>query len=328
MRQLTPRVILAFGVLTCASAARAACTDGDARLEAGDPAGAIALYEAAIARPACAEAVPLLRVNLAYAREQRARATDRPADYCAAQRAYTEALADATPSAAAAMKPSLDTMTARCVRPAQVMVRCERGATVEIEGLGAPRPCPALFTDVAPGDYTGRAVAASSAEVALRFTARPGETTEVAVALPSAAAITDDPPVPEAGAALTPYAWVSAGLAAVSAGVAIYATLDAARLADDAAALNAEIDAANSAWHTGDQSPSDWDASRAEFARITARQSSLRSDHQSAGRLATGAWVATGVFAAGAIALWVLDDPAPTARPSVEVAPAGVLVRF
>lgn len=334
MRRLTSLLTTITLALTGAAAsAETPCTAGDALLEAGDFAGAVTRYEADIARPACADVVGLLRINEAYAREQLARQTDRPADYCAALYAYRRAQKHASPTAADAMKPSLEDMGDRCELPGWVSIRCEpAGATLQIAGLGAARPCPTRYGPLAPGAYEGVATAAGT-ERPFEFTVAAGETAEVLVELrperrPAPALIDPPPPPPDRG--LAPYAWTSLALAAASAGVTAYAVYENSATEDEIEALNAERTSDARAWSTlsPDQREGEESDYRARGATAESRYATLHDDHERAQTTALVGAIAAGVFTAAAVTFFVLDAQPTDPTATVEVAPSGVRVRF
>lgn len=331
MRASVLLIVGAFGIGSPALA-RADCHAGDALLEAGDAPAAIRAYEAAAARPECAAALPAIRINEGYARESVARASKRPEDHCAALYAWRRALPGASARAATAIEASIAAMEAGCVHPARIIVQCEPpGATVRIEGLGEPRPCPARFEEVPPGRYAGAAVAAG-VETPFEVEARAGETTRQTLHLAPAAreepppattaapGLTAESPPPPAGADLTPYAWTATGLAVAAAGVALYGLSWQGAIVDEADALNADAMSFNAA--------EPGDGHRARAAEIRSEQARLEADHSTARDVTLGASIAAGAFAAAAVALFVFDETPATATGAVRLGPGALSVSF
>lgn len=338
--------------LLCPSLAGAACTDGDARLEAGDFEGAIRAYEAAQARPECASEVAHLRINEGFARESFARKTGRPADACEALYAWRRALPGASKRVATAIESSIEAMTAACVPPGRVVIRCEpAGATVRIEALGEPRPCPATFERIAPGRYRGVAVAAgvetpfeveATAGQTARITVRLGQTPVVASPAPSSApssvstqaSLDDRLPMPSPAPGLstraedidptepvelTAFAWTATALAVVAAGTLTYAIVRQGMLEDDASRLSNQAD--------------EFDSGAADYseriAHYNQRYDEIEAEHATLGDVTLGASIAAGVFAAAAVTLFALDTaPAPDGIGTVRIGPATLSVAF
>lgn len=338
MRASVLLIVGAFGIGSPALA-RADCHAGDVLLEAGDAPAAIRAYEAAAARPECAAALPAIRINEGYARESVARASKRPEDHCAALYAWRRALPGASARAATAIEASIAAMEAGCVHPARIIVQCEPpGATVRIEGLGEPRPCPARFEGVPPGRYAGAAVAAG-VETPFEVEARAGETTRQTLHLapagrdgppPTAPApgLSAEAPPPPAGADLTPYAWTATGLAVAAAGVAIYGLSLQSAAAEDADALNADADAFNAdVASLGEDSANRADL-RARAADIERDHARIEADHSTARDVTLGASIAAGAFAVAAVALFVFDDAPATTTGAVRLGPGALSVSF
>lgn len=319
--------LLAAGSIHLASPtlARADCHAGDALLEAGDHDAAIRAYEAAAARPECAPALAAIRINEGYARERRARATGRAEDACEALYAWRRALPGASERAAPAIEGSIAAMDARCVRPARIVIDCApAGATVRVEGLTEPRPCPASLEGVPPGRYAG-VMTAAGIDTPFSVEAKPGETARIEVTQPTSPVSEGSPIEPALTAAapvegfdLTAPAWIAAGLAVAATGVATYGALWADDLVAEADALNEDAERFNA----------DPERSSDRAAAIERERARLTSDHALATDLTLVSSIAAGVFAAAAVTLFVLDPPAPARSGAVRLAPGGLVVTF
>lgn len=344
---------IVFGVMACTlcffspALTWAACSDGDAQIEAGDFIGAITAYQQAMSRPECKGDVAALRINEAYARERLAQQSGRADDACEALYAWRRALPGASARVAAAAESSIEAMRVACVLPARLLIECEpAGATVRIAALGEPRPCPATFDKVSPGRYAGVALAAG-VETPFVIEAVAGETRRITVALRSAVIAPDPPDRPLPGADpmqpdailipgdtieaiatttlsepldLTPYAWTSAGVTLIGAGLMAFGAIRLNEIEDDARQVNADSRRLNAGTE---------EERRAQSPQIEARQRALESDHASMRTLTTLAGIGMAVFATTAVVLFVLDeDPAPPAAGQVRMGPGLLTVAF